>query len=278
MSRPIPPPDAAYYLPLQPAADGSERFASTEHTVGPWSDVMQHMSPPSALLVRALQRCAPRPDTRLSRVTVEVLGPVPRADLTVRTHVSRRGRQIEMLIAELSAVDSSGAERVAVRSSAWRMATIDTAQVAVSTEATLAPRAGGVRHELPPIWVPGYVDTIEWSWLGGFLDDAGPGVAWGNPLVQVVAGEKPTALESLFAVVDSANGIGSPLDVREWTFLNTDLSVHLYREPVGEWTGIAASTDVGPDGVGLCSAVLHDELGPVGRSAQILLVRPRPPG
>jgi len=77
-------------------------------------------------------------------------------------------------------------------------------------------------------------------------------------------------------VVDSANGIGSPLDVREWTFLNTDLSVHLYREPVGAWTGVAASTDVGPDGVGLCSAVLHDELGPVGRSAQILLVRPRP--
>lgn len=276
MSRPIPPADAAYYLPLDPATDGAERFASTEHTVGPWSEVMQHMSPPSALLVRALQRCDPRPSSRLTRVTVEVLGAVPRAELTVRTHVSRPGRQVEMLIAELSAVASSGAERVVARASAWRMATVDTAQVAVRTEATLPGRDGGKQHELPPIWVPGYVDTIEWSWLDGFLDAPGIGVAWGHPRVQVVAGEHPTALESLFAVVDSANGIGSPLDVREWTFLNTDLSVHLYREPVGAWTGVAASTDVGPDGVGLCSAVLHDKLGPVGRSAQILLVRPRP--
>ncbi len=276
MTRPVPAADAAYYLPLEPAADGAERFASTEHTVGPWSELMQHMSPPSALLVRALQRCSPRPDTRLTRVTVEVLGPLPRAELTVRAHVSRAGRQIEMLVAELSAVDNSGTERVAVRATAWRMATIDTTRVAVRTEETLASRVGGVRRELPPIWVPGYVDPIEWSWLRGFLDDPGPGTAWGRPLVQVVAGEKPSALESLFTVVDSANGIGSPLDVREWTFLNTDLSVHLHREPVGEWTGVAASTAVGPDGVGLCSAVLHDELGPVGRSAQILLVRPRP--
>ena len=276
MTRPTPPGDAAYYLPLEPAADGSPRYASTEYTVGPWSDVMQHMSPPSALLVRALQRCAPRPDTRLTRVTVEVLGPVPRAELTVRAHVSRPGRQIEMLVAELSTVDGTGAERVAVRASAWRMSTIDTTAVAVGAVASLPGRRDGVQHELPAIWVPGYVDTIEWSWLTGYLDDVGPGVAWGRPLVQLVAGETPTPLESVFAVVDSANGIASPLDVRQWTFLNTDLSVHLHRDPVGEWTGVDAHTTVGPDGVGLCAAVLHDELGPVGRSAQILLVRPRP--
>lgn len=277
MSRPVPAADGAYYLPLDPAPDGAERFASTEYTVGPWSAAMQHMSPPAALLVRALEQCAPRPDTRLTRVTVEVLGPVPRAELTVRAQVARAGRQVEMLSAELSAVDRTGAERVAVRASAWRMAVLDTAHVSTGAVAPLPPRATGTQHQLPDIWVPGYVDTIEWSWLSGFLDDTGPGAAWGRPVVALVAGEKPSALESLFAVVDSANGIGSPLDVREWTFLNTDLSVHLHRDPVGEWTGIDAHTTVGPDGVGLCAAVLHDELGPVGRSAQILLVRPRPP-
>lgn len=276
MSRPASPEDGAYYVPVAPAPDGAERFASTEHTVGPWSAEMQHMSPPTALLVRALQRCDPRAGTRLSRVTAEVLGPVPRAELTVRAQVSRPGRQVELLTAELSALDAKGSERVAVRASAWRMATVDTAAVTVGTEQPLPPRRDGAQRELPAIWVPGYVNSIEWSWLSGFFDEPGPGVAWGRSRLQLVAGEQPTPLESLFTVVDSANGVAAPLDVREWTFLNTDLTVHLHRDPVGAWTGVAASTEVGPDGVGLCSAVLHDERGPVGRSAQILLVRPRP--
>ena len=83
------------------------------------------------------------------------------------------------------------------------------------------------------------------------------------------------ALQAAFAVIDSANGVGSPLDVRDWTFLSTDLTVHLHRTPVGPWTGIVAETSIGPDGVGTCSAVLHDSYGAFGRSAQILLVRPR---
>ena len=98
---------------------------------------------------------------------------------------------------------------------------------------------------------------------------------WARPRVDVVAGERATALQRLFAVVDSANGVGSPLDVRTWTFLNTDLTVHLYREPAGAWTGLDARTSIGTDGVGTCAAVLHDQHGPLGRSAQILLVRPR---
>ncbi|WP_127782911.1 thioesterase family protein [Rhodococcus sp. X156] len=265
----------AYYLPLPRAADGAERFASTEHTVGPWSAQMQHLSPPSALLVRALQRCAPRPGTRLTRVTVEVLGPVPRADLTVRASVVRPGRQVELLAAELTTTDDAGDERTVVRASAWRMATTDTTAVAVSHEEPLAPAGAGSTHQAPAYWVPGYLDSVEWSWISGFLSEAGPGSGWGRPRVQLVAGEKLDPLESLFAVVDSANGMAAPLDVRKWTFLNTDLTVHLYRQPVGEWTGVSATTSIGPDGVGLCAATLHDEAGPVGRSEQILLVRPR---
>lgn len=269
------PASPAYYLPLPRAADGAERFASTEHTVGPWSAQMQHLSPPSALLVRALQRCDPRPGTRLTRVTTEVLGPVPRADLTVRASVVRPGRQVELLSAELSAPDAAGNERTVVRASAWRMATVDTTAVAVSHEEPLPPATQGSTHLSPSYWVPGYIDSVEWSWLSGFLSEVGPGAGWGRPRVQLVAGEKLDPLQSLFAVVDSANGMASPLDVREWTFLNTDLTVHLYRPPVGEWTGLRAHTSLGPDGVGLCAATLHDEVGPVGRSEQILLVRPR---
>ena len=59
-------------------------------------------------------------------------------------------------------------------------------------------------------------------------------------------------------------------------FPNVDLSLHIYREPVGEWLGLDSTVTFAGDGVGLTSSVLHDEQGPFGRSEQILTLRPIP--
>jgi hypothetical protein len=56
--------------------------------------------------------------------------------------------------------------------------------------------------------------------------------------------------------------------------MNTDTTVHLYRQPVGDWTGIDARMVVGGGGYGMTGADLFDATGPVGRSAQTLLIRP----
>jgi hypothetical protein len=246
------------------------RFRSTEHTVGPWSAEMQHMGPPSALLTRELERCAPRDDVALSRITVEVLGPVPPVDVEVSTEVVRPGRTIELLGAEMVA----GGRPVA-RAWGWRIGIGDTTeQEGGAGPALPGPEHGRIR-ESPEGWVPGYLDALEWRWLRGHLSEPGPGTAWARLLVEVVGGEDPSALQRLMAAADSANGIASRLDAREWLFLNTDLTVHLHRAPKGEWTGVDAETVLGPAGAGVCSGVLHDEQGPVGRSAQILTVRRR---
>jgi hypothetical protein len=77
------------------------------------------------------------------------------------------------------------------------------------------------------------------------------------------------------AVADSGNGASSQLELRDWLFINTELTVHLWREPVGEWIGLDAETVIGPAGVGLATSTLHDTDGPVARGAQALLVRRR---
>lgn len=74
---------------------------------------------------------------------------------------------------------------------------------------------------------------------------------------------------------DSGNGVAAPLDVRDWLFVNTDITLHLHRAPVGEWMGVDARTVVGPVGLGTVSGLLFDERGHVGRSVQCLVVRPR---
>jgi hypothetical protein len=66
------------------------------------------------------------------------------------------------------------------------------------------------------------------------------------------------------------------LDVTRWWFINTELTVHLHREPAGEWLCLRSSSILGETGVGLAESELYDESGRVGRGAQALLVGPRP--
>ena len=81
-----------------------ERFHATDLVRSTWTAAIQHGAPVSALLVRALERCAPRDDTRLSRVMIDLLGGVPaEGDLWVRAQVDRPGKQIELVSAEMLA-------------------------------------------------------------------------------------------------------------------------------------------------------------------------------
>lgn len=272
-------PDA-FFVPLGRAEPGTERFSSTEQfssterTTSLWAPTMQHGAPPSALLLRALERVEARSDVRVTRVVVELLGPVPIADIVVRSWVERPGKNIELVAAELWATTATGVDRAVARGTAWRMTTEDTAAVAHAADRQLAPLTDASLHSWGGRWKSGYLDNIEVQALGS-IDADGPGLVWARPKTALVLGETMTPLERLFSIADIANGVGASLDLDHWTFLNTDLTVHVFRIPEGEWVGVAAETSVGPDGVAMSAGVLHDEHGPVGRIAQTVLVRPR---
>lgn len=253
----------AFFLDL-----GDGRYAATEHTTGPWTTTTQHLGPPSALLARAMELLPADAAMRIGRITVEILGPVPVAEVEVRASVERPGRSVELLAAELL-VDG----RAAVRARAWRFRTSKTDQVEVYPP--LAPPADGEPMYRPEGWGPGYLDIMEWRALVGHLGKPGPATVWARQTVPLVEGEEPTGLQRLLTVADSGNGVSNRLDPREWLFINAELTVHVHREPAGEWIGLDATTAVGPDGIGTAFSVLHDEQGPVGRGAQALLIRPQ---
>lgn len=265
----------AFYLPAPPALEGAETFTPTDATRSVWSTDMQHGAPPSALLVRALERCAPAPGTRLTRVVTELLGPIPVTATTVRARVVRPGRAIALLQAEMLCAGPDGDLRPVATATAWRLATTDTAAVAQDRDPALPP----VPTDPVPFgdqWSTGtltFLNAVEWQAVRA-TDADGPGVMWARPLLALVAGEQPSPLQTMFSVVDAANGVGATVDPVHHTFLNTDLTVHIHREPAGDWVGLSAEASIGPDGIGTCAAVIHDADGPVGRSAQTLLVRP----
>jgi hypothetical protein len=265
----------SYYELIDDGDPLGERFVATDLVRSTWSAAIQHAAPVSALLVRGLERCEQRDDTRLSRVMVDLLGGVPaEGDLWVRTRVDRSGKRIELLTAEMLAPGPDGPRPVA-RASGWRLQKLDTAEVAHAPAPPLRPVADAWSRDMKKDWDRNYVHSLDWRWLTKPLSD-GPGESWIRPEVDLVKGETMTPLERLFAVADDANGIGTKLDITKWTFLNTDLVVHVHRIPVGEWIGIRAETNYGPDGIGTTIGTLFDESGAVGGIQQSVLVRPMP--
>jgi hypothetical protein len=253
----------SFFVPLQ---QGSWR--ATVHATGPWDERFQHGGPPSALLGRAVESTAPRDDVMVARMTVEILGPIPVGDLELRSAMVRPGRSVELVEAVLSA----GGRDVA-RASAWRV---------LRTTANDIPS----RHQPPPPlpeapvdvehdWVDGYLSAIEWRFARGHFMERGPAAAWTRMRVPLVPDEAPSPLQRVLVVADSGNGVSSELNMRTWHFINPELTVHLHREPVGEWICLDATTTVSGAGVGLATSVLSDLDGPVGVGAQTLFVARR---
>ena len=241
---------------------GGGRYRASEHTIGPWSDKAQHLGPPSALLVREAERCSPREGTAIRRVSIDVLGPVPVDEIEVRAEVVRPGRSVELVSAELG---SGG--RVAATARVWRSVLGDTTGIATATAEKAEP---GLLPSTPVVdgWATGYAAAMDWR-------RSTSGTIWARQRVPLVVDEEPTALQRLLAVADSASGVSSPLSFDEWSFANTDLTVHLHRTPTGAWIGMDAESVLGPDGAAVATSVLRDASGRVGRGEQTLFVSPR---
>jgi hypothetical protein len=246
---------------------GDGRFAATPHTRGPWNPAHQHAGPPAALLGRALERCEPRDGMLLARLTFEILRPVPVGEVAVAARVIRPGRSVQLLEGELTA---GGETVMAVR--AWRVKAAD----APSAGADGAPLARPAEATPPPpLDGFGYGDAVELRFAAGSWFEPGPATVWTRLRVAVVEGEQPTGLERVLAVADSGNGVSGVLPLDRWLYINPELTVHVLREPRGEWICLDAATAIASGGAGLATSVLSDDDGTVARGAQSLLVMPR---
>ena len=285
---------ASFYVPL-----GDGKWLATVHTTGPWDARAQHGGPPSALLGRAIQRCAPRDDMIIARFTCEILGAIPVGELEVRARVTRPGRSVELL----EAVASAGSRDVA-SARAWRVLRTDSQSVgtrlarppALPDKALTEPPGGGLPGGglpggglpggglpgggmpgggMPGGWVDGYLSAIEWRPVQGSFASPGPGTVWARLRYPLIADEETGPLERVLAVADSGNGLSAELDITRWQFINPELTVHLHRMAAGEWICLDARTTISTGGAGLATSVLSDLDGPVGVGAQSLLITAR---
>jgi Thioesterase-like superfamily len=208
----------------------------------------------------------------VARFTCEILRAVPVGEIGVRARVARPGRSVELLEAVASAAGLDVA-----RATAWRVMRTDSPPVAPPP-----PTAPELPAESAPIapggWVDGYLSAIEWRPARGHFGDLGPATVWARMRYPLVPDEETGPLERVLAIADSGNGASGELDLRQWHFINPELTVHLHREAAGEWICLDARTVISTGGAGLATSVLSDLDGQIGVGAQSLLIAPRRPG
>jgi hypothetical protein len=256
----------AFYLPQ---ADGT--YLPTRATVGPWDPALQHGGPPAALLGRELERVGGRDDVRVAHFTLDFLGTVPLAPMTLQTEIVRPGKRVELAVATASV-----GGRAVLRASAWRIAVGGGRSPMVGMDEPAPPlpdREDPELFEAAPSF--GYGQAIEWRFASGGFRVKGPATVWSRLRIPLVPGEAPSPLARLLAMVDSANGVSWELDVRTHSFVPVALTVSVTRAPEGDWVGMNARTSLAGDGIGTTRARVFDARGTLGEALQALFVAPR---
>ena len=262
-------PNSAYEL----MSNGNYRASVL--TRGPWHPEHQHAGPPIALVCRAIEHAAAAHGlTHIARLTANLLRPVPIGELAIEVATDYAGRNAGHFSARLLA----GAKEVArFTALAQRENELPLPEGLQGHPLPLAPKTP---EESAPCYFPfagkhvGYADLVETRIAHGRMFN-GPSAIWFRLRHPLLDQEVPSEYQRVAVAADSGNGISAILDFERYSFVNSDLSVHLLRRPQGEWICLDARTQLGPNGTGLAESTLYDVHGLIGRALQSLSVSHR---
>ncbi|MEJ8846185.1 thioesterase family protein [Variovorax rhizosphaerae] len=254
-----------------------ELWLPTDHSRGPWDPRAQHGGAPCALLAHVAETAAPGRGWRLARLTVELIKPVPVSPL--RTQCSTQAARSTARVG----IDMVAGDALVARAHALLMR-IDPLKLPADLPIGWSPAQ---LERLPaqcsePVRIPGlpegvsfYRTAMETRVAQGDTTRPGPAGAWFRPIMPLVQGAPTSPAMRAAAAADFGNGLAWVLPVSRFLFSNADISIHLYREPVGEWIGLLSESQVHGDGGGIVNSYLYDERGAIGMAVQTLVLRER---
>jgi hypothetical protein len=259
-----------------------ERFRPTDKARSPWSETQLHGGSAAGLLARAVERYNDDPSLQVARLTVDLLKPVPNALLQAQVATVRRGNRIHLVEAVLLSEGD-----VVTRAAALLLRRLDE-EVAIDQPSAILPPPEGLERSSLTGWVQrpggppappslgreGLHSTIEVRWISG-RDQPGPNQVWVRLPVPLVEGEENSPLVRAAAVADFTNAFSNMAGRSPVGFINADITLYLHRYPAGEWLALETGRVEQPHGLGISTAVMHDERGPVGAVVEAVLANQR---
>ncbi|HTO16211.1 MAG TPA: thioesterase family protein [Edaphocola sp.] len=245
-------------------------YRPTINTQGAWNEKEQHMAPATGAISAELEYFAYQlhDDKVIARMSFDILGMIYLDDFTITTRIIRPGRTIELIESEF---ESKGKTCILART--WRLQIENTENIE-GLEDTKIPLFDSLDSwKGMNIWAGGYIDSIK-NHVKLAEHRPGKSIAWISNELEMIEDQETSSFVKLMGMVDTMNGLAVRQDSNfEYAFPNVDLQIHLYRLPIGKWLGMEVQQQYGKSGVGLTTAILHDENGSFGHAEQILTIR-----
>jgi hypothetical protein len=137
------------------------------------------------------------------------------------------------------------------------------------------PAESSPQFDMPGIGVPGFLKAVELRRGGGGYGTGAPGILWLRMRCRMMAGLEPSPFVTLATVGDMLSMAAQYLDPADWVTINPDLTIQIFREPIGEWIGLLGLHKNAADGIGMSEAVLYDAVGRIGRGTASILIEER---
>ena len=238
---------------------------------GPWDLTMQHGAAPSSLVTWIAEQMPSPAPMQITRLTVDLLRPVPVAPLTFQTEILREGRKIQLIGITLLAQD-----KVVVRASVLKIRrATPSLPDGIADKALAWPGPDESRPLAHNTSRNPFLAGLTMRAAHGDFSALGPAAIWYRLDRPIVEGAAVSQVMRAVIASDFCNGTSALLDFRTHTFINADLSVSLARPPVGDWILLDAESWIGPDGSGIAAAKLGDVNGYFGRAVQSLVIEQR---
>jgi hypothetical protein len=254
-----------------------ERYHPTGLAEGPWARGFLHGGPVCGLAAHAAESL--RPDTRFvaARLVVDLLRPVPLQPLEVLAAVETRSKRMAFVGVSIRA-DGREVTRASAlflhRSEAPGRPPLGRAPTALTGPEGLETTAL-IPREAFDLVPPGFHREVELRRLPG--RPAEHPAAWLRLPMGLVDGAPPGPFARAATLSDLGNAIEAiaSLERPRLPYINPETTLHLEREPEGEWIALDLEHASETMGIGVVTVGLHDTRGPVGRTLSARIFNPR---
>ncbi len=254
-----------------------DAFVGTGCTKGSWYADGQAGGAVLALLGHVLDDVATLVPMSLTRLTVDIVRPVPVGQaLWVDAEVLRDGKKIQLVDQVVRSADGAHVRARALR--------VRDADLTGSEGLPASSTADDPAASLPPPEQlesvedrPGVADFLRFGAELRRTSEPVDGVhgVWLRLRVPVVAGEPVRPSSRIALPMDLVNLIGADLQRGRATAINPDVSAHVHRPPTGEWIALAGHTRFAHGtGRGFSMATMSDADGVFGVTSTSQLVQP----
>jgi hypothetical protein len=248
------------------------QFRASEHAGGPWSPDALQGSATTGLMVREVERLAESSGFAVRRLTFDLWRPAGLRAFGVKTDMLRDGRKAKTLQVRLLDGEVEIGRCTALLTAQGSATPTD--PFSAPATADPGPDAGTPPPAAVQKWSH-YFQNVSVRLIEGALEKPGPAAAWMRLDVPMVEGETNTPLLQAVQAADFSSGVGQIVDMREWTFINPEISLYFFRPPQGQWILIRSRTRVGVNGAGLTTATLSDRSGSFAEVMQAMTFEKR---